>query len=214
VTEPEVSRRWVLQLGAGVVLTGFRGTAGAEAPLPPGVYLPDTNHLAHVIKAASNAHPLADYRPQFFTGGALEMVREIVAALLGDVSHEVIADIANWVDLTVSDSRAVRAAAQALSPGQRTLTVLIYGLEAVKKLESFEPDRICRAGLAAMGSSTPSQMVETPPENKDIRAFVDYLRTMAIDGYYTSKEGLKELDYRGNSFYSESPGCTHSAAHQ
>ena len=44
---------------------------------------------------------------------------------------------------------------------------------------------------------------------RPIRALVDYLRKMAIDGYYTSKEGLKELDYRGNSFYSESPGCTH-----
>jgi hypothetical protein len=198
-----------LQLGTGVVITGFRGAAGAEAPLPPGVYLPDTNHLAHVIKAASTTHPLADYKPQFFTPAELQTVREIVAALLGDVSPDVVADIANWIDLTVLDSAAVRAAARALSPGQRTLTVLIYGLEAVKKLESFEADRICRLGLGAMGSSTPRQIVETPPESQDVRALVDYLRTMAIDGYYTSKEGLKELDYRGNSFYSESPGCTH-----
>jgi len=28
-------------------------------------------------------------------------------------------------------------------------------------------------------------------------------------GFYTSKEGLKELDYKGNSFYSVSPGCDH-----
>jgi hypothetical protein len=209
VTQPEVSRRWVLQLGAGGVLTGFRGAAGAEAPLPPGVYLPDTNHLAHVIKAASTTRPPAGYKPQFFTPSELQTVREIVAALLGDVPPDVAADIANWIDLTVLDSAAVRAAARALSPGQRTLTVLIYGLEAVKKLESFEPDRICRAGLAAMRSSTARQIVETPQESQDVRAFVDYLRTMAIDGYYTSKEGLKELDYRGNSFYSESPGCAH-----
>jgi hypothetical protein len=198
-----------MRLGAGVVLSGFRGAIAADAPLPPGVYLPDTNHLAHVIKAASTARPLADYKLQFFSPGALEVVHQIVAVLLGEVSPEVTGDIANWIDLTVSDSAAVRAAAQALSPGQRDLTARIYGLEAVKRLESFEPDRICRAGLAAMGSLTPRQIVETPPEDKDVSAFVDYLRTMAIDGYYTSKEGLKELDYRGNSFYSESPGCTH-----
>jgi hypothetical protein len=173
------------------------------------VYLPDTNHLAHVIKAASTSRPPADSKPQFFTPGEIQTVREILTALLGDVSADVVADIANWIDLTVLDSAAVRAAARALTPGQRTLTVLIYGLEAVKKLESFEANRICRLGLAAMGSSTPRQIVETQPESQDVRAFVDYLRTMAIDGYYTSKEGLKELDYRGNSFYSESPGCAH-----
>jgi len=204
----DVSRRWVLQLGAGVVLTGFRGAAGAEPPLPPGVYLPETNHLAHVIRAAAASHPLAGYKLQFFTAAELEVVRGILSVLLGDVSPEVIADIANWTDLTVYDSAAVRAAARAFSPGQRTLTVLIYGAEAVNKLESFEPDRICREGLAALGSSDPRRILDRM-DDAPIRTLVDYLRRMAIDGYYTSKEGLKELDYRGNSFYSESPGCTH-----
>ena len=44
---------------------------------------------------------------------------------------------------------------------------------------------------------------------KDGDPFSKLLKDMTIDGYYTSKEGLKELDYRGNSFYSESPGCVH-----
>ncbi len=192
------------------MLTGFRGAAGAEQRLPPGVFLPDTNHLAHVIRAASAARPLGDYRPQFFTPGALETVRQILAVVLGDVSPEVVADIANWIDLTVFDSAAVRSAALALSPGHRALAVQFYGPEAVTKLETFEPQRFCRAGLAALADSGVESVrgfLERPAENQDVREFLDYVRTMAINGYYTSKEGLKELDYKGNSFYSESPGC-------
>jgi hypothetical protein len=209
VTEPDVSRRWVLQLGAGVMLTGFRGLAADAATLPPGVYLPDSNHLPHVIRAAATARPLADYGPRFFTPGALERIQEIIAVLLGDISSDVVTDIAKWIDLTVADSAEVREAARALSPAQRALAVQYYGPEAVKKLETSEPDRICRSGLAALGSASPREVVEKRSDNQDIRALLDYLRTMAIDGYYTSKDGLKELDYQGNSFYSESPGCTH-----
>jgi hypothetical protein len=28
-----------------------------------------------------------------------------------------------------------------------------------------------------------------------------------IRGFYTSRLGLKELDYKGNAFYAESPSC-------
>jgi hypothetical protein len=110
VSESEVSRRWVLQLDAGVVLTGLSGepAAGASQALPPGLYLPTPNHLAHVIKAAASSRPLAKYEPRFFTPGALEVVRTIVATLLGGIPNaaQVTIDIANWIDLTVADSAA------------------------------------------------------------------------------------------------------------
>ena len=108
------------------------------------------------------------------------------------------------------DQPARRVSSGLLDPKQLLASIP----DAVKKLDSFEPDRICRAGLSALTEVTPESIrgyLEKPAENQDIRAFLDYLRTMAIDGYYTSKEGLKELDYRGNSFYSESPGCTHDS---
>jgi hypothetical protein len=33
------------------------------------------------------------------------------------------------------------------------------------------------------------------------------LKAETIRAYYTSRPGLKELDYQGNAFHAESPGC-------
>ncbi|MEJ2008361.1 MAG: gluconate 2-dehydrogenase subunit 3 family protein, partial [Acidobacteriota bacterium] len=37
--------------------------------------------------------------------------------------------------------------------------------------------------------------------------FFRLLKDNIISGFYTSRAGLKELDYKGNRFYAESPGC-------
>ncbi len=39
------------------------------------------------------------------------------------------------------------------------------------------------------------------------KLFLSFLKRRAFEGYYTSCQGLRELAYRGNSFYAESPGC-------
>jgi gluconate 2-dehydrogenase gamma chain len=52
--------------------------------------------------------------------------------------------------------------------------------------------------LAAMPASDPG--------NK----FFRLIRRYTVMGYYTSRVGLKELDYPGLRFYSESPACPHT----
>ena len=44
--------------------------------------------------------------------------------------------------------------------------------------------------------------------------FYDLLKAESIRGFYTSRRGLKELDFKGNSFYAESPGCGITSASQ
>ena len=39
------------------------------------------------------------------------------------------------------------------------------------------------------------------------RKFYELARTEAIRGYYTTAAGLNELDYRGNAYYGDCPGC-------
>jgi hypothetical protein len=39
--------------------------------------------------------------------------------------------------------------------------------------------------------------------------FLIWMRSRTLDGFYTSQQGLEELDYKGNAFYAESPGCDH-----
>jgi hypothetical protein len=38
--------------------------------------------------------------------------------------------------------------------------------------------------------------------------FFALIKAEVIRGYYTSKAGLEELDFKGNAFYAVSPGCS------
>ena len=38
--------------------------------------------------------------------------------------------------------------------------------------------------------------------------FYRLLKNQTIEGYYTSQVGLKEIDYNGNAFDADSPGCS------
>ena len=225
MSEFEPTRRWVLHIGAGALLTGFSGIPGEAAPpLPPGVYLASTDHVAHALRAAMNARPLANYSPQFFSAEELALLRRVVTSLLGDVPDrpQVIAEIVNWIDLTVYDSAAVRLAANELPPLHRALASAYYGIEPVRHLETFDAQTICRKGLHALAAdariSTDEGLADVlnrnlgraeAPAHDEVAEFLAFLKTRTFEGYYTSRQGLRELDYKGNSFYKQSPGCDH-----
>jgi hypothetical protein len=220
------TRRWFLEVGAGVVLTGFHGTAPAEGTLPPGLYLPSVDHLGHALRR-SGENPLAGYRLQFFTPDEDRLLRRVLMVLLGDVPNrdQVIAGIVNWIDLTVQDSAAVRAAALALSPMHLAVARAYSGAAAVEQLRTFDAQRVCREGLAALSASPGvdsdaglAAALRTAGDERPDRArddaatrFFAYVKAQAIHGYYTSPQGLRELDYKGNAFYTDSPGCDRPA---
>ena len=190
----ELTRRlWLLRLGSGAALTGLTGLdlPAAEPPLPPGLYQPSADHLAHVLKPAPPVEtPSA---PLFFTAAEYQQLAAIVGAILEEDPHTPpVPEITAWIDLLVHDNAAVREAARSLSPQHRALAIAYYGAEAVEELETFDAQQICRAGLARPGSDD---------------QFQKWIKRRVIEGFYTSQAGLKELDYQGNSFYSISPGC-------
>jgi hypothetical protein len=87
------------------------------------------------------------------------------------------------------------------------------------------PKVVSRAGIAALHELsvegygrgflelTEPQQAElvgstgTAKPDSPLRKFFEVMRSEAIRGYYTSEEGLKELDYKGNSYYPDCPGC-------
>jgi len=138
--------------------------------------------------------------------------------------------VAEWIDLVVFSGPGVRAAARNLTPEQRALAVAYFtSEEPVRELETFEPERICKEGLAWLQQESERRSFKTfltvPPamqlelvsslsDNRPDPAvsnagtrFFDFLKAEVIRGYYTSRLGLKELNYTGNSFYGQSPGC-------
>jgi len=54
-----------------------------------------------------------------------------------------------------------------------------------------------------------SQIKNPTPENEVQTKFFKAMKDITIDGFYTSKIGIEELGYIGNTVLDEFPGCTH-----
>ena len=205
----DLSRRWwLLQLGSGVLLAGCSGVdlgAAEGMKLPPGLYEPSVDHLAHILKPAP--HDALPSAPLFFEAAEYRRLQDLVARMLGEEPGTPPApEITAWIDLIVHDAAEVRRTARSLSPEHRALAAGFYGEAAVQELETLDVPQISRAGLARLNAQ-PSLTLESLESQED--AFIRWLKHRVIEGFYTSQAGLKELDYKGNSFYSISPGCDH-----
>ncbi len=152
-----MTRRWLLQLGGGVVLAGWSGADLSGAELPPGVYEASRDHLGHALAGNPIAvggetelsPPLpASSQPAFFSSDEYQTLSRLTALMLGETPEApVVREIAGWIDLSVSEATAVRSAALALSKPHRAVAEHYYGAEPVRKLEEFDAQRVSRDGL-------------------------------------------------------------------
>ena len=234
-------RQWLLELGGGAVLAGWSGVDLSAAELPPGLYGPSREHLGHALAghpmAANGETELVQVRsstfdPAFFSASQYRTILQFTVLLLGETSDTpVVHEIVEWIDLTLAEAPAVRAAARALSPANRTLAVFFYSVEQVRKLEEFDPQTLMRDGLAwlegesqrlhkrafislarAEQSAILSSISDDAPQKREGHAgerFFLYFKERVIHGFYTSRAGLEELGYRGNAYYASTPGCEH-----
>ena len=209
----------------------------AAAALPPGLYEPSAKHLIHALSAhGSFAIPPGSetdyvqprqgpYQPQFFSPDEFRIVTRVTEILLGKVDAEALAETAEWLDLRFASAAGVRAAARRLDPLHRGLAVAYFGEAQVVELENDDPQSVARAGLAALERHSQSHLgglflqlsasqqadavraISQSPEDTPLRRFYDLLRRETIRGYYTSRAGLTELDYQGNAYHTQCPGC-------
>jgi hypothetical protein len=233
----------------------MQSAAPGASALPPGVYLPSLDHLTHALTSDNPFHPVppgaeteyvrprsGPFVPQAFAHEEFPVIRRLVEIILGEDlknSEETPApgapasigdEVAEWIDLVVASAPTVRALALNLPADQRALAIAYFGAEdPVRELETSEPERVCREGLAWLGEESrrrfaknfldaaPADQVELVTSVSDARTdktaanagtrFYDLLKAESIRGFYTSRRGLNELDFKGNSFYPESPGC-------
>ena len=144
------------------------------------------------------------------------MIEQMTALLLEeDAANDPVPEISQWIDLLVEQAAAVQQAVRNLPPGQRRLAVDFYGEHAVRELEETDPQLLSKTGLAKLNHVSFLKLSKTEQIDylKEMEAAHDsfflWMKARVIEGFYTSREGLKELDYKGNSFYSVSPGCDH-----
>jgi len=222
---------------AAALLGAGQDTSSAVAALPPGLYNASSEHLVHALSSGSKWSPPpgseTDYvqptslpfQPQFFSMEEFRVVTRFVEILLGNADATALSQAAQWFDQWLCSAAGVRAAAQHLDPLHRLLAVAVNGEESVRDLETADPQSVARAGLAALRDLslqahgqeflrlTPLQQIDlltsagaAQPGNP-LRKFFEIARAQAIRGYYTSAAGLQELDYKGNAYYGDSPGC-------
>jgi hypothetical protein len=270
-TSDRITRReWLAEIGAAALAASLPpGIPGAEAipdaALPPGLYMPSSEHLGHALEndgvfRAIPAGSPTDYiqpvpgafKPAFFSGAEYQTIHRMVAILLGlplpvlessrssgaapmmRAEEDPVEIVAQWIDLRMASAAGIRQAAKALSPEHRVLAEHFYGAETARRVEVEEADRTCREGLAWLDQvskkkrgaefvrlSEPQQIeilqiASTIPQAESAdhtgARFFELIKAETIRGYYTSRRGLQELDYKGNSFYPVSPGCSTDAA--
>lgn len=232
--------------------------SAVSTELPPGLYVPSSEHLGHALESDNLFHAVpagsetdfvrpipGPFQPAFFSENEFATVRRLIELLLGlpesersqteaaRQNEEHPADaVARWIDLRMASAAGVRRAVQALSAEHHAVAVGYYGAKTVHWLETEEPDRICREGLAWLGSVSKEThgaeflRLQAPQQTEildrlsntgereagtaETTHFFALIKAEAIRGYYTSQPGLQELGYKGNSFYAESPGCNES----
>jgi len=206
--------------------------------LPPGLYQASQDHLVHALSSGGKnwsapagseteyLQPGSSQPLQFFSEDELAVITRVFEVLLGNIDRSALSDATRWFDLWLSASKGVRTAAQQLDPLHRILAGAYYGEDSVRELETADPQAVARAGLGALhdlclklhGRDFPQLTVEEQTEvviaatkaqaETSVHKFLELARTEAIRGYYTSAKGLEELDYKGNAYYTECPGCT------
>lgn len=212
-------RDWIITAIAAVGLP--TEALPATAPLPSGLYLPSTDHLSHALM---NGGQFQAGAPQFFSASEFPIIRRIAGLILGEEAPgDASEDAAAWIDLRVWHSAAEREAALRLDPLHHALAIGYYGAATVHENESYDPQKICREGLAWLAGKgnflsldTAGQIAildsisDARPDKHLENAgtlFFGFIKSEAIKGFYTSHAGLKDLDFKGNGFYASSPGC-------
>jgi Gluconate 2-dehydrogenase subunit 3 len=232
-----------------------QGQQVGAASLPTGLYAPSLDHLTHALANDSAfvrvppgseteyVRPRTEpFIPQAFSPEEFTLVRRLVEITLGEdlgkssqkpvqgAPASIYDEVAEWIDLVVASAPKVRELARSLPAEQRALTVAYFGSEGpVHGLETFEPERVCRDGLAWLDEESkrrfakrfvgaePRGQVEIVMALSDVRPDMSavhagtrlfaFIKAECIRGFYTSRVGLNELDYKGNAFYGESPRC-------
>jgi hypothetical protein len=138
-------------------------------------------------------------------------------------------EVAEWVDFRTYSFAGVREAAGRLTPEQLAVAEAYNGASLVHQIKTTDPPATYRKGLTWIEDESRRRyqrdfidlaeeqqtaildLIIDRPTNRDIEndgtRFFRLLKGDIISGFYTSKTGLKELNYQGNGFHAESPGC-------
>lgn len=151
--------------------------------------------------AKSAAKKAAAFRPAFFSAGEFATVSAVTERIIptDETPGAREARVSEYVDVAVNETPELHAVYRQGLAWLDAEAVKKHKLPFVK-LAAARQDALLRR-LA--------DVKEPSPENEAGVKFFRSVRGLTIDGFYTSKIGLKELGYSGNTYLLEFKGCTH-----
>ena len=146
--------------------------------------------------------PAADFQPAFFNAHEFAIVSAVCERITpsDETPGAREARVSEFVDLMVSHTPKLHDVYRKGLAWLDQEAQKRHQLPFVK-LPAAQQDAVLR--LLA-------EVEEPSPPHKVAVQFFRSVRKLTIDGFYTSKIGLRELGYVGNSYFLEYKGCTHS----
>lgn len=190
----DLSRRQALKglaLGIGV---------GASLPILGQQALADDDEHHH--SAAAKPAQAKAAKPKFFNAQQMALIATISEHIIPTDDHSggaIAAEVPEFIDLMISESSA------------ETKKQWTDGLAAINQMSQSKFGKPYNSAtkedqIALLTEISKNEMKPSTKEEKFFRT----IKSMTIDGYYTSKIGIHdELKYKGNTYLKEFKGCTH-----
>ncbi len=174
-------------------------TAGSVLKLIP---LQAAEHVHKMIREEKAKAPLGQYTPKFFSEHQYKTLQALCQAIIPPDERSggaIEAGAPEFIDLLTSENKNYQLT---LGGGLMWLDSACrdrYGkayLDCAPAAQKEILDLIAYRQNAKK-DSTLSQGLE----------FFSFLRNLTVDGFFTSEIGIKDLQYIGNSYLTEFPGC-------
>lgn len=188
-----VSRRDVLRT---LALGAVGGSVLQAIPLQA------AEQVHRMVKNEKAHAPAGKYRPRFFPGHQYQTLSALCDVIIPADEHSggaLQAGAPEFIDLLTSESKDYQLL---LGGGLMWLDGLCadrYGCVYLKCAPAQQRE--------VLDSIAFRKNVEKDPSLSQGVEFFAFLRRLTTDGFYSSAIGIKDLEYIGNTFVTEFPGC-------
>jgi len=193
MTKNPITRRDVLK-------TLAIGAAGGS--VLHSVPLQAAEHVHRMIAEEKSHAPAGTYRPKFFSAHQYQTLSSLCDAIIPADEHSagaVKAGAPEFIDLLTSENKDYQLA---LGGGMMWLDGLCADRFGSTYLACSPVQKKDVLDLIAYRKNADKD----PTLNQGVEFFA-FLRRLTTDGFYSSEIGIKDLQYIGNTFLKEFPGC-------
>lgn len=188
-----ISRRDILKtLTAGVSTGSVLRSISLEA----------AEHVHRMVRAEGGGGAAGDYKPKFFTPHAYQTLRALCQMIVppdDKAGGALEAGAPEFIDLLTSENKEYQLTLGGGIAWLDSTSTDLYGKTFLDCSEVQQKEMLDRIAYRENARNDPKLGAGVK--------FFAFLRDLTTDGYFTSEIGIKYLEYIGNTYVAEFPGC-------